>query len=423
MWTPLAFAGSDLPDLDDPLRTGARAPHDAAVVVGLSDYLFLPDVAFADRDATLVRDWLVSTRGVPSDRVRVLTAGSREQIVAAVEAAGRDTSEGGTVWLYFAGHGVASPQSGHRLLLGDDTRQAPEAFDARGVELDALSSLASASGARVVTWVDACFNGTGRDGQAVVSGTRFAVPDWVTGDREGQLSWAAAGPDQFARPLEGVRHGAFTWLSVGALRGWADGEIDGARDGIVTGAEATLFVDRALERIGLPDQDPVLVGDGAGWQLVAGATVRAPLLGEALLVGAPQPPAIGPARPPTLNADLADGWDPALVARADALSVHLPLHKGMLGYKDSDDERVRRAAFDQLVRATKYGRNGQRLLGAGVATTALGFVGAMATGAAALALEEEGLIPVVAGAGLVGVTGLGLVVVGQAHVENAVEPR
>lgn len=424
MW-PLLASASELPDLDEPLRTGASAPTDAAVVVGIADYLFLPDVPFADRDAALVRDWLVSTRGVPPDRVRVLTGGAREQIVAAVEAAGRDTGPDGTVWLYFAGHGVASPDTGRRLLLGDDTRQAPEAFDARGVELDALADLAAAGGGKVVTWVDACFNGTGRDGAAMVTGTRFAVPDWVSAARDGRLGWAAAGPDQFARPLEPARHGAFTFLSVGALRGWADGEVDGARDGVVTAAEATLYVDRALERLGLGDQDPVLVGDGSAWRLAERVGEAPPRLSASWTAPAalPAPPPLPAPAVASLNADLRGRWDPDLVAKADALEVHLPLDKGLLGYRDADGDRVRRGEYAQLVKATRRGRTGTTLQGVGLGTTMVGWIGVFALGTYGLAAQQPAVIGPTAASGGVALTGLALLGIGQGKIESSVQPR
>lgn len=425
-WTA-AFAAS-LPDLDEPLRTGASAPEDSAVVVGLGDYVFLPDVPYADRDATLVRDFLLSTRGVPRERVTVLSSGSREQIEAAVAGAGERTGAKGTVWLYFAGHGVASPRTGHRLLLGDDTRQAPEAFDARGVELDALVASAGSHGARVVTWVDACFNGTGRDGAPVVSGTRFAVPVWVGDAEAGRLSWAAAGPDQFARPLDVVQHGAFTWLAIGALRGWADGELDGARDGVVTAAEASTYVERALERLGLTDQDPVLVG-AADWRLSERAPESPPELRPERFVGAPGGP-VGPApapgRPGSINADLAGDWDPALVAKADAMGVHLPLRKTLIGYKDLDGDRLNRSDFERLAKATRRGRAGTTMRSFALPSTVVGFglgFGGMTWALMNDTARDGGPIALGVGGGTLLVGGIGLLLGGQAMIEGAVQPR
>ncbi len=73
LWTSAAFA---IPDLDEPARTGARASSDSAVIVGLEDYFVLPDVPYAKRDATVMYETLVYTRGIPSDRVQLLDKGA-----------------------------------------------------------------------------------------------------------------------------------------------------------------------------------------------------------------------------------------------------------------------------------------------------------------------------------------------------------
>lgn len=72
--------------------------------------------------------------------------------------------------------------------------------------------------------------------------------------------WTAAGPNQLSAPLDGQNHGAFTYFVLGALRGWADGELDGQRDGKVTAAEAQAFVAHALRRFELAHQQPVWLG-------------------------------------------------------------------------------------------------------------------------------------------------------------------
>ena len=212
----VSVALAALPDVDDPIRTGDTRPDDAAVVIGLEDYVFLPDVPYAANDARAVEDFLVSTRGVPSERVERLSQAGKEQIEAAVLRASTAT---GTVWVYLAGHGVAAPSSGERLFLGDDARQDPAAFEARGVSLAHLEELGSAGGAEVVLIVDACFNGRARDGASMAEGTRFAVPVYAHDTPSGSVHWAASGPDQLARPLDAAEHGAFTYALLGALRG------------------------------------------------------------------------------------------------------------------------------------------------------------------------------------------------------------
>jgi len=257
---------ADLPDLllADPVRSGARAAADSAVVIGVEDYAFVPDVPYAARDAQSFRDFLVYTRGLLPERVRLLTSAqgsaqaSRERMVEALSWVGQNTAAGGTVWVYFAGHGLASPQDGQRLVLGDDVRADESSLLARGLPVEELRSLAAAGGAQVLLVADACYGGVGRGGEGLMGGKRFLVPDYAGQESQGQLlEWNGAGPNQLTGPFHPVRQGAFTYFAVGALRGWADGELDGRRDGRVTAGEAQNYVARALRAAQIHGQVPV----------------------------------------------------------------------------------------------------------------------------------------------------------------------
>lgn len=428
MWVLLGVAlAAPVPDIDEPLRTGLRAPGDAAVVVGLEDYLLLPDVPHARRDAQAMADFLISTRGVPMDQVQLLTSGSKEQIVAAVERAARSAEPGGTVWVYFAGHGVAAPSDGRRLLLGDDARQAAEVFEARGVAVEDLEDLATSGGARAVILVDACFNGASRSGEAVVEGTRFAVPDWATQPSD-QLHWAAAGPDQVARPLDVVQHGAFTWLAIGALRGWADGEIDGQRDGQVTAAEAQVYVSRAMRTLGLHDQQPVLTTRNAdGWVLSQGATEPPP---ELPLATRPPRAASSPIRhlqlvaaPPPLPQGPEHWYEPSLLEAAAAYQVTLPVRSTLFGYRDAEEQRVRRNTYMALVKHTPHGRRALGTRTAGLLLAAGGWAGTMGFATGAVTQDKPKLIGASIGSFVAMLAGVGMTVGAQSAVNRALEPH
>ena len=179
--------------------------------------------------------------------------------MAAVDRAAREGA-GGTVWLYFAGHGAANPETGERMLLGDDVRADPQAFASRGVGVDEVVARVEGQGAKAQLVLDACFTGASRSGRSITGGTRFAVPAYAVQGTEQSAQWNAAGPDQVSAPLPGVEHGAFTYFAAGALRGWADGELDGQRDGVVTAEEAQAYVARMLRAEGLNDQTPIWVG-------------------------------------------------------------------------------------------------------------------------------------------------------------------
>ncbi|GEM_PF-2414260 len=269
-----------LPSLDRPVRTGATASLDTAVIIGIEDYAFVNDVPYARRDAAIVRDWLIYTRGIAADRVQWLGDGAgREQILAAVSAAAAQTPPSGTVWIYFAGHGLVDPATSERVVLGDDVRPDPESIAARGVSVQDLAARGAAGGGDVVMWLDTCHTGAGRDGAALVEGGRLLVPDHALPPPAGALSWSAASEGQVAGALDPVSHGAFTYFAVGALRGWADGELDGERDGAVTVGEAQTYVLRALELTGLPQQ-PELAGARLDQVLVRDVWEPDPLAGR-----------------------------------------------------------------------------------------------------------------------------------------------
>jgi len=276
--TPVQFA--ELPDILARLPTGNKASQDTAVVVGLEDYAFIPDVPHAARDAEAFRSFLLYTRGIPQHRIQHLTAGSRDHIEAAVKTAAAEAGDGGTVWVYFAGHGAASTETGERIILGDDVRADAISLDKRGLPVEDLATLARSGGAKAMMVLDTCYAGVGRGGETLIAGKRFAVPSYAVRAGGGEAHWNAAGPNELSGPLADVDHGAFTYFAVGALRGWADGELSGTRDGKVTAAEAHAFVTRALKARGIRDQQPQWTGeaDTNDWVLSEGATELGPKL-------------------------------------------------------------------------------------------------------------------------------------------------
>ncbi len=308
-----------LPVLDGaPLKTGQASPEDAAVVIGVEDYLRVADVPGAVADAKLVRDFLVYTRGVSPGRVRLLTAGaSREVILGALQDMAHQVGAGGTLWFYFAGHGGASPD-GERLLLGDDVPTAPEALRARSVTVSEIRKVGKTGAGQLMMVIDACYNGGTRQGGSVLEGgTRFVVPSAAIQQVKGIAEWNAAGPDQLARPLPGTGHGAFTYFWVGAGRGWADGQLDGKKDGVITAEESHEFITESLGAMGITAQTPQLTTDSASaWKLVKGAKEPAPDLRSREVV--PEPP---PVRAPVASVSTR-GTDFAAMAaeaaRADA---------------------------------------------------------------------------------------------------------
>lgn len=262
--TPAAEGAA--PPIIDKLRTAQQATSDAAVVVGIEDYAFVADVPFALRDADAFRNWLLYTRGLPVNRVSLLTSNpTASDIRTALKTRAKEVGAGGTLWVYFAGHGSAHPETGKRLLLGVDVQPKTSSLnDKYAVQLDELEAIATSSGAgHVVAVVDACYAGTGRNGKALLEGKRFAMPVYAAPPTPKVTYWTAASPSEVSGPYDPAQHGLFTYFVVGALRGWADGELDGQRDGEVTLAEASRYVYDAVRGVAGGEQQPALQGGDA----------------------------------------------------------------------------------------------------------------------------------------------------------------
>ena len=294
------------PDLLLPLKTDTDRPADVALVVGVQDYAFVPDVPFASRDARAFYTFLVHTRGLSPENVVLLDAGAnREMVLQAASTLRSQRQAEGVFWLYFAGHGIAMADGRSRMLLGDDVRHDQASFRTRGVSLEGLVESLAVAGP-VVAVLDTCYNGLSRTGDALLPDSRSMVPDHALAAPPGVVLWSATQPSEVAGPLPGVRHGAFTYLAIGALRGWADGAGGDDPDGAVTLAEAGTWVSEAFMALDLGGQHPQMTGRIGQGPMVVGALEPAPSLATLRMAGRVDPEASEPAwaRQETLEAVL-----------------------------------------------------------------------------------------------------------------------
>lgn len=236
----LPLIAAQWPDLGQaPASPDGRA--DAAVLVGIEDYAFIADVPGAARN---LGDWYrdLRARGVPLDRIVMLrdAQATREDIAEAVGEGAKKVQPGGRLWVVYIGHGAPSA-SGEGLLVGVDAQQTAKSLASRSLSRgDVLQAAAQAPAAVVV--LDACFSGRDAGGQALVPGLQPLVPVAAATAAPHVVVLTAAANDQFAGPLPGENRPAFSYLLLGALRGWADSDTDGQ----VTVGEAHGYVDQAL---------------------------------------------------------------------------------------------------------------------------------------------------------------------------------
>jgi formylglycine-generating enzyme required for sulfatase activity len=280
---PTVHAGeTSLPDVAHALATEVRAPNDFAVIVSADSASHQAGVA--------TRRLLRRTVGVPSSRVTHLSGRSASRFRRAVERAGVATGPAGTVWISVAGCDVnLDPAAGWRLTLAGGRKGAVENGEGPlEMGLAELVELAGAGGGSVVVLIDGMLASAVDDPIVALAAAGVPLEDpYVT-------IWAS-----LANPREGpaqptVPEGRFTYLVLGALRGWADGELDGVRDGRVTAAEARVFVRETLSAVGDATPSVIFAGGARVFTAARGLEIGPgnAVLAEALRAPQPSPRAL-----------------------------------------------------------------------------------------------------------------------------------
>ncbi|MEZ4472580.1 MAG: caspase family protein [bacterium] len=172
---PLWAGATPWPDLATPVDAPPDAAGDAAVLIGIEDYAFIPDVPGAALNLT---DWYrdLRARGVPLDRITLLrdAQATREEILEALRQGAARVAEGGRLWVIFVGHG-APGSAGDGLIVGVDAQQTARSLEARSVPQSAVLA-AVATAPTAVVLLDACFSGRDAAGGALVPGLQPLVP-------------------------------------------------------------------------------------------------------------------------------------------------------------------------------------------------------------------------------------------------------
>lgn len=268
--SPLGHAAA-WPSLATPPKAAGGGENDAAVLVGAEDYFKVERVPGAKQNAMDWQAYLTGTLKVPPERVALLLDddATADQVRQAAAEQTAQVGPGGTLWFVFVGHGAPSKDGKDGLLIGIDAQQKAESVYARSVSRnDLLRVLSKGRQAKTVVLIDACFSGKGGSGAALVAGlqpliTMAGLPAGV--DRRLVLMTAARA-DQFAGPLPGGARPAFSYLALGALRGWAaDAKGAVSASAVVEYARKTLSL--ARDRRQTPE---LSTPDAAGLVLAAG---------------------------------------------------------------------------------------------------------------------------------------------------------
>lgn len=248
-------AQAEPPSVDTPAPVGEKATLDAALIIGNEAYRALPQVIYAQQDARSVETWLQTSRGLSRWRIRHVENASYREMSREVKRIAGTVRRRGTLWVYFAGHGMVD-DDGARGLMGIDASSMEPASSTILIEDIVQTALKRRRAWRVVVIVDAGFGNVGRDGLELVPGRTPPAAETIEA-RKDVIIWTADSGLAGAPAWTESQHGLFTWLTLGALRGWADGTLGDAPNGRVSLAEAQSYVGTTARALGYPT-DPMM---------------------------------------------------------------------------------------------------------------------------------------------------------------------
>jgi hypothetical protein len=290
---------SRTPELQKPDKTAwpslSEAPppvqkpalRDAALIVAIEDYQNVDDIPGAQANGA---DWvrfLTKTQGVPASNAHLLWnyEATREEILSDAREAVEKVTPGGKLWFVFIGHGAPKRSGDDAWLIGADVRPTPDSVEQRSVaQSELMAILESKDGVKPIVVLDACFNGKTSTGTRVMeAGLQDLVfVDLKAGSEAIVLS--ASKKDEYAGSLPGMSRPAFSYLLLGAMRGWGDTNSDGS----VTVEEAVTYSRDALQILlqGRSQTPEIVGGVGASEALAISAGEKGPDLTEMRMRGA-----------------------------------------------------------------------------------------------------------------------------------------
>jgi tetratricopeptide (TPR) repeat protein/uncharacterized caspase-like protein len=227
-----------------------------AIIFGVSNYPGLTPLKYADKDATLFRDFLETSAGgnvKPENiffRINEEAKGATFEVDACAWVNRKKLKEGDRLYVYFSGHGDAINEDNYFLLPYDCTpNNDVNNYLATGrIEMYHIKTVLIKPLIRqkveVLLIVDACRTNDLPGGQ---QGQQNFVNDVqsIAEQKQGEIIMLSAGAGQAAieSPKVGNGHGLFTWYLIAGLSGDADKEGDAAdHDGNVSLAEITSYV-------------------------------------------------------------------------------------------------------------------------------------------------------------------------------------
>ena len=251
----------DFDRLNPIAREAATNPNALALIIGLEDYEKTDaKAAYADSDASVFADYAALKLGISQRRIKTLVNEGADisDVLLSVQdwlsrAVKQDQSD---VYIFFAGHGLASDDGEKMYLLPYDG--SPRLLSRTALLRDELfSDIAAANPRSVTVFLDTCYSGTTRGTDMLIASRPIAIRAKEQAVPEGFTVMTAAAGDQTAKPLEEAKHGMFSYFLMKGM----EGDADANKDNQITAGELHAYVQQNVIQQSSGSQTPELQGD------------------------------------------------------------------------------------------------------------------------------------------------------------------
>lgn len=266
------IAGGLSVDVDMQIPEGQKAgKYDVAVIIGNKNYSASgsPNVDFADRDARIMKEYLIKTFGYdPESIIYAEDAGFakfNEIFGSERDHRGRLSNmvkDGvSKVFIYYVGHGAPDLETSEAYFVPVDAN--PQYIKTSGYRLQTFYNNLSKIPAKKITIVlDSCFSGSSEKGMLFkgISPAMVKVKKEYQGPSNAVIITSAA-VDQVSVWYPEKRHSLFTYYFLKGLQGDADAN----KDGKITIGEMKEYLKEHVpymaRRLSGTEQQPVVTGN------------------------------------------------------------------------------------------------------------------------------------------------------------------
>jgi len=240
-------------------------PNRVAIIIGIENYESSPKATFAKSDAQYFAEYVKNGFGVSDKNLKILVNKEATLIesfkVLSKWLPGKIKPNVTEVIIFFAGHGLATPNGKDLYLLAYDSD--PDLLKRTALlRTDFFNEIDKLKPKKVTMFLDTCYSGSSRDDETLLAAAR---PIKILSKDEANIPknftlFSASQMDQISSGFKKAKHGMFSYYLMKGLEGKADSN----NDKKITNGELIVYMDQNVSQKASElgrQQNPSLAGD------------------------------------------------------------------------------------------------------------------------------------------------------------------